>query len=121
MKNRVERTVFWMPRILCLLFAAFVSLFALDVFAEGYGFWETIAALVMHLIPTAIIVIALAVAWRWPWIGVILFVLLGVWYLIMAGGRFEWTAYLLIAGPLFLAGALFLVDWVYHAVLRSSA
>jgi hypothetical protein len=44
-----------------------------------------------------------------------------VWYLIMAGGRFEWTAYLLIAGPLFLAGALFLVDWVYHAVLRSSA
>jgi hypothetical protein len=121
MKNRVERAVFWMPRILCLLFAAFVSLFALDVFGEGYGFWETIVALIMHLIPTGIILAALAVAWRWPWIGAILFVALGVWYLIMAAGRFEWITYLLIAGPLFLVGALFLVDWVYRASRRPGA
>ena len=120
MKNPVKRVVFWMPRILCLLFAVFISLLALDVFGEGYGFWGTIFAFLIHLIPTGIILIALAIAWRWEWIGAILFVALGVWYLIMAWGKFDWITYLLIAGPLFLVGALFLVNWLYRAELRPS-
>jgi hypothetical protein len=120
MKNPVKRVVFWMPRILCALFAVFISLFALDVFGEGYGFLETIVALLMHLVPTGIILIALAIAWRWEWIGAILFVALGVWYVTMAWGRFEWSTYLLIASPLFLVSALFLVNWLYRAELRSN-
>ena len=63
MNKRVKRVVFWMPRTLCALFAIFVSIFALDVFGEG--FWDTIVALLMHLVPTGIILIALAIAWRW--------------------------------------------------------
>ena len=120
MKKPVKRVVFWLPRILCILFAVFVSIFALDVFGEGYGFWETIVALIMHLVPTAIILIALAIAWRWEWIGAILFAALGAWYVIMAWGKFDWITYLLIAGPLFLIGALFLVNWLFREELRSS-
>jgi hypothetical protein len=120
MKKSVKPVVFWMPRIMCLLFAVFVSLFALDVFGAGYGFWGTIVALLMHLIPTAIILIVLAIAWRWEWIGAILFVALGVWYVIMAWGKFGWPTYLLIAGPLFLVGALFLVNWLYRTELQPS-
>lgn len=120
MKKSVKWVVFWLPRILCILFALFISLFALDVFGEGYGFWETIVALLIHLIPTAMVLVALAIAWRWEWIGAILFVALGVWYVIMAWGKFEWTTYLLIAGPLYLIGALFLVNWFCRAELRSS-
>ena len=120
MKKPVKRVVFWMPRILCVLFAVFISLFALDVFGEGYGFWGTIVALLMHLVPTGLILIALVIAWRWEWIGAILFVALGVWYVIMAWGKFDWFTYLLIAGPLFLVGALFLVNWLYRAEPRSS-
>jgi hypothetical protein len=116
----LRRVVFWMPRILCLLFAVFISLFALDVFGAGYGFWETIAALIMHLVPTWIVLIALAVAWRWEWVGAILFVALGAGYLIVAWGKFPWTTYLLIAGPSFLIGALFLVNWLCRAERRSS-
>ena len=78
MKKPVKRAVYWIPRILCLLFAVFISLFALDVFSEGYGFWETIVALVMHLVPPGMILMALAIAWRWEWLGAILFVALGV-------------------------------------------
>ena len=120
MKKPVKRVVFWLPRILCLLFAVFVSIFALDVFGEGYGFWETMVALIMHLVPTGIILIALAIAWRWEWIGAILFAALGVGYMIMAWGKFDWITYLLIAGPLFLIGALFLVNWLFREELRSS-
>ena len=121
MKKPLKRVVFWTPRILCVLFAVFISLFALDVFGEGYGFWGTIVALLIHLIPTGIVLITLAIAWRWEWIGAILFVALGVWYLVMAWGKFDWITYLLIAGPLFLMGALFLVNWLYRAELRLSS
>jgi hypothetical protein len=77
MKESVKRLVFWTPRILCTLFAAFISVFALDVFGEGYGFWETVVALLMHLIPTGVILIVLAIAWRWEWVGGALFTALG--------------------------------------------
>jgi hypothetical protein len=120
MNQSVKWVVFWTPRILCLLFAMFISLFALDVFGQGYGFWGTIFAFVMHLIPTAIVLVVLAVAWRWEWVGAILFAALGVWYIVMAWGKFDWITYLLIAGPLFLIGALFLANWFYRAELRPS-
>ena len=45
MRQPVKRLLFWMPRILGILVAAFVSIFAFDVFGEGYTVWETIAAL----------------------------------------------------------------------------
>ena len=48
----IARTlVFWTPRFFGVLFALFISMFALDVFGEGRGFWETTLALLMHLIP----------------------------------------------------------------------
>jgi hypothetical protein len=110
--------LFWVPRILTLLFAIFLSLFALDVFNEGYGFWKTLLALFMHLIPTWLVLGALAVSWRWEWVGAVLFTSLGLWYIIMAWGRFHISAYLVISGPLFLLGALFLLDWLYQSRLR---
>lgn len=120
MRQPVGRLLFWTPRILCILFAAFVSIFALDVFGEGYSFWETIVALAMHMIPTAVVLIALAIAWRWEWVGGLLFIALGaVYILIFPQGH--WSAHLFISGPLFLVGILFLVDWWYRARLRASS
>jgi hypothetical protein len=119
MSTRAKRLLFWTPRILCILFAGFVSLFALDVFGEGYGLWETILALLIHLVPTYIVLIVLAIAWRWEWVGAILFGVLGVWYILMAWGRFPWTTYLIMSGPLFLIGVLFLLNWVYRRQLRN--
>ena len=119
MKRPVKRLLFWAPRILCILFAVFVSLFALDVVGEGYGLWGTILALLMHLIPTGVILIVLAISWRWEWVGGVLFIALGVLYLVLAWGRLHWSAYLVISGPLFLVGVLFLINWLYRAELRT--
>jgi hypothetical protein len=41
-------------------------------------------------------------------------------YLVIATGRLHWSAYALIAGPLFLVGVLFLLNWRFRAELRSS-
>jgi hypothetical protein len=86
MKIRTQPLLFWTPRILCLAFALFVSTFALDVFAEGNGFWKTALALLVHLIPTGIILVVLAVSWRWQWMGAIFFPALGLWYLLTTWG-----------------------------------
>jgi hypothetical protein len=114
MSGSVKRLLFWTPRVLCIVFAIFISLFALDVFSEGYSFWKTILALMIHLIPTVVIVAVLAVSWRWEWIGGILFIFFGAFYIVSFWGRFPWVTYLVISGPLFLIGVLFLINWFYR-------
>ena len=109
---KTPRLLFWTPRILCLLFAGFISLFALDVFQENHGFWNTTVALLTHLIPTGILLIILAVSWRWEWFGALFFPALGAFYIIAFWGRFSLSTYLVISGPLVLVGVLFLLGWL---------
>jgi hypothetical protein len=115
MKTAFERSLYWTPRGLGILFAAFISLFALDVFGEGAGFWQTLLALLIHLIPTAVVVLALVLSWRWEWLGAILYSALAALYIQQFWGRFPWSTYLIISGPLVLVGLLFLADWRYRA------
>ncbi len=118
MKIVTKRILFWTPRLLCFAFAAFLTLFALDVFGQGYGFWGTLLAFIMHQIPVFVLLLILAVAWRWEWIGAVLFAAAGVFYLVMAWGEFDWIAYLSITGPLFLIALLFLINWIKREAIR---
>ena len=120
MKNdRVSSPLFWLPRAIAILFALFLSIFALDVFAEHLGFAKTALALLIHLIPTFVVLACLVLAWRREWFGVGANILLGILYIVIAWGRFHWSAYLVIAGPLFLIGLLFLVEWIYERRVSS--
>jgi hypothetical protein len=119
MGTSVKRVLFWTPRVLGILFAIFVSVFALDVFGEGYGLGQTIGALLLHLVPTYIVVIALVIAWRWEWVGAVLFSALAVFYVVWTWGRFPLVTYLAMSGPLILIGVLFLFNWIYRAQLRT--
>ena len=118
MNASAKRVLFWAPRILCILFAIFLSVFALDVFSEGYGFWQMIGALLLHLVPTFIVVIALLIGWRWELVGAALFGALAVFYVVWMWGRFPLVTYLSISGPLAMVGVLFLFNWIYRAQLR---
>ena len=68
--------LYWTPRALCIVYAAFISIFAADVFGGGAGFWQTAVALLIHLIPTFLLIAVLVVSWRREWIGGVLFVAL---------------------------------------------
>lgn len=111
----VKRVLYWTPRVLCTLFAGFVSLFALDVFAEHRGAADTAAALMIHLVPTFIVVAVLVIAWRSEGLGGLLFVALGVWYVSECWGRFPRGTLAVIGGPPMFIGLLFLLDWAYRA------
>jgi len=122
MERPAKRLLYWTPRVLCILFAAFISIFAADVFSEGRGFWQTALALLMHLIPTFFIVAVLIVSWRREWIGGILFILLGALYIVWAWNKpfAKWDVFLMIAGPPVLTGVLFLLNWQYRGELRTN-
>jgi hypothetical protein len=99
----------WAPRGLAIVFALFLSLFALDVFNEHRGVLQTIVALLIHLTPVWIVLAALAVAWRLEAVGGMLFLGLAVWYIVSTINRpISWS--LLIAGPAIIIGALFLLS-----------
>ena len=108
---------FWTPRALAIVFAAFISVFALDVFGEGF----TVTALVMHLMPTLIVVAVLAIAWKRALLGAILFPALAiVAALFFSGATIEVLCFIL-AGPLLLIGALFFVDWLKRPAQAAAA
>jgi len=101
----------WTPRLLGLLMVAFLAVFALDVF-DGDG--PVIIPLLMHLLPAAIVGLAVAGGWRHPAVGAVAFAALAIGYAFMAGGRPDWVA--VISGPLALTAVLF---WVSAARAKS--
>lgn len=121
-RKPAQQLLYWARRALSIVFAVLSSLFALDVFKEGQGFWVTALALLMHLIPTFLVLIVLAVAWRRERIGGVLFIVLAVVYLVWAWNRpVAGVAISLISGLLMLIGALFLLNGYYRAKLRGAS
>ncbi len=104
-----RRALFWAPRIISILFISFVSMFALDVFSEGRGFWQTVVALIMHLIPTFALIGALILAWRWEWVGAALFLVFAVFFTVIVRGT--WWVKGIFAVPCFATAWLFLANW----------
>lgn len=126
MSHLSKRCLFWAPRALSIVFVAFLSLFAMDVFSEHLGLWRTALALTMHLIPSFVLIAALILAWRWEWIGAALYAAAGLLYVVWVASmsrpvppamRLIWA--LCIAGPAFLIAGLFLANWMKHSELRA--
>jgi len=117
MNKTVRMLLLWSPRVLCIIFAAFISMFAMDIFDGSHGFLQTIVGLLIHLIPTFLIVAVLLLSWRWEWIGAVVYIGLGIFYALTTGyGRITWI--LGISGPLLVIGILFLISWFNHDKLR---
>jgi uncharacterized PurR-regulated membrane protein YhhQ (DUF165 family) len=110
----------WSPRVLLLAFAAFISIFALDVFSEHHGFRETAVALAMHLLPSLLVLLVVAIAWRRPAVGALLCFALAASYVATTPARMHWSALALIAGPLVVTSALYLWSWASQRRLRAS-
>ena len=118
MNKKLKKTMFWSPRIAAILFALFISLFALDVFQEDMKVDETIIGLLIHLIPTFVMAIAIILAWRWEWVGAVVFAGWAVLY-VSTARDFPWSVYAIIAGIPFVIGILFLLDWIYRKEIHT--
>ncbi|MFA5871560.1 MAG: hypothetical protein WC858_02450 [Parcubacteria group bacterium] len=117
MKNKISKFVFWTPRILSIIFIAFLALFSLDVFGTGAGFWETLAGFLIHNIPVFVLIAVLAVAWKRELVGAVVFILAGLLYIFLAiRGADDWRMALVwslqISGVAFIIGGFFLAGWL---------
>ncbi len=116
---KINKFIFWTPRVLAILFILFLAMFSLDIFEGNYGFWGTIVGLFMHNIPSLVLLIVLIISWKHELVGAIAFILGGILYIawvltnvISTGFEWYYLAWALqISGIAFLIGILFLVGW----------
>lgn len=119
MRQKINRFVYWTPRILSIIFICFLVLFSSDVISPELSFWQIVVGLFMHNIPALILLIVLLISWKHEIVGGIVFILAGTLYIAIMlmnalKNQFEWYALsysLIIAGPAFLIGILFFVNW----------
>jgi hypothetical protein len=101
----------WAPRVLGIAVSLFLALFALDAFAPGQSFLQGLAGFAIHLVPSMVLLVVVALSWRREWIGGIVFVSLGVLYAVGAIRRDHLDWALVISGPLVVTGGLYLWSW----------
>jgi hypothetical protein len=113
--ENISNFVYWTPRILSILFILFLMMFSLDVFEPGLSAKEIAIGLFMHNIPALILLVVTIISWKYEIVGGIAFILAGFLYIILlAMNNFEWYMIswsLTIAGPAFLIGILFILNW----------
>lgn len=118
--TRLSGLLYWTPRVAGILITLFVSVFALDVFGENQGFWQTLIALFMHLVPSFVLLAIVIISWRWE--------RLGFWIFLLAAFLFSLTVprggvgnLLLFAAPLLLIALLYWVNWHWRNEIHPTA
>jgi hypothetical protein len=94
-----------------VLYAVTLFIFAADVFNHEQNITQTFYDLLLHLIPTAVVLFIVVVAFIRPLIGATIFLVLGLMYIITGWASMHWSAHVLIAGPLLLLSALYITAW----------
>jgi len=100
----------WAPRIAGVAMSLFLALFALDAF-DGKPFFAALPGFFVHLRPACLVLGAVAVGWRVPLFGGVAFAGIAAIYAIRVNWRPDWVA--VIAGPLLIVAALFVVSARY--------
>lgn len=104
----IDRLAFWTPRSIAVLGILFVSAFALDAFAPELSLPEQLLGFTIHLVPSAVLTIILAVGWRFEAVGGVLFLAISIVPFLTLPNPL-WVNFTL-AGPFMIAGILFLIS-----------
>lgn len=117
-KKMMDKFIFWTPRVLSILLIVFLAVLSLDVFDNDYGFWGTVLGLLIHNIPSFILLGILIISWKYEMVGGVAFILAGISYLVFTIVRESVEPWymllalsLILVVPAFLIGILFLVGW----------
>ena len=114
-----EMIIHWSPRILGIGAILFVSMFSLDAFEPGLPLSRQLLNFMMHLIPSFVLLVLLIIGWKKPYLGGILFAIIGVvlspFVYILNYNRTHsiWISLaiiLIITVPFIVVGILFLIS-----------
>ena len=107
----MKKILIWLPRISSILYIVVLTLIVLNVFSHGYIVWDTSTALVLHLMPTGVVLVLILIAWRWEGLGAFIFVCMAAVYALMTRDRFAPETHWKIFGPLLIIALLFMLSW----------
>lgn len=118
--KKTEKILYWLPRILSILFICYLMIFSFDVFEAGKSVAEVSIGFLIHNIPSIIMTILLVIAWRKDIVGAVSYFGVGLLYILSVvfgavNSGLQWylaiTWSLTIAGPAFIIGVLFFINW----------
>ncbi len=99
----MNKTLEWLPRVLAIIYAVFISIFALD--------GESFLGVLIHLIPSFVLVGIIILAWKKELYGGIVFVIFSIIFTIFFNTYREIISFLLISLPLLIIGGLFILNY----------
>lgn len=112
MTKKVSCFVYWTPRVIAIVFIFFLMLLSLDVLFSELPFIQKIIGLFMHNLPAIVLLIVLIISWKYEIVGGVVFLLAGLYFLVnIVREGLPWHICLIIAGPAFFIGILFMINW----------
>lgn len=108
---KIERVLYWLPRISALFLILFLAIFALDVFVPDQPVLSILIGLLIHLVPNFIMLAALILAWKKERLGGVILLCLGLFFTIFFHTYREFYSFMLVSLPLFAIGFLFLIHF----------
>lgn len=114
MTTTTDRVMTWAPRVIIFGFAALLTISAADVLDQPRPLGWIVMAVVMHLIPVALVVVVAIVAWRYEWIGGLGAATLAILFLLSGRQTLPWRDLMMIAGPLALVALLYTLNALRH-------
>ena len=98
----------WVPRVLALLYVAFLAIMSLDSFDGSSGIFNNLVGFLVHLLPAFWIGMTLLLAWHYRLIGGVAFMIMGMVFTIYYHTNTSTANFMLISMPLFVCGMLFI-------------
>lgn len=117
MSKRKHPVLFWLPRGSSIAMALFLAFLSCDALNDPAPWWIILMGLVVHLIPSLIVVAMLIAAWNKPILGAISFFIAGVFMTVaqIQNSKVDSAPnIILLAGPLFLIGYLFFFEKTFQ-------
>ena len=108
------KILFWIPRILALIFILIMLMFSLDVFNAGESLGRMMLGFLVHNIPVLILLAILIIAWNWETAGGILFILASAYGFVFFHSFSGNPGSIIVIGPFLIIGILFII----HSVLK---
>ena len=106
MKKNLQK----IARALTIAYIGFISLFALDIFGQGYSFWETIVGLFMHLLPSFALILILIISWKKPFRGGSVFFLIALAFTLAFRTYGQVSTFFLISAPLYIISVIYFLS-----------
>jgi hypothetical protein len=104
----------WFPRIMLIIFALYLIIFAYDVFGGPQRFLDKIESFLLHIIPTIVLLLILWLAWKKPmWCGFLLILVCFIFTVFYHSYK-TLMNFVIISGAPFLIGILFIIVHYMH-------